>query len=61
MRLICCTPQTAGGVAQQEGRVKLDFVFVVVRGAAPARVGNDDRVGQRGQSIADDGHLHRVA
>lgn len=56
-----CSPQTAGGVAQQQGRLELDFVFVAVRGGAPARVRDDDRVGQRGQSVADDGHLHRVA
>lgn len=58
---ICCSPQAAGGVSEQEGRLKLDFVFFTVRDAAPARVGNDDGVGQRAQSIADDGHLHRVA
>lgn len=59
--MICCSPQTAGGVSEEEGRLKLDFVFFMVRGAAPARVGDDDRVGQRAQSITDDGHLHRVA
>lgn len=36
-------------------------MFVAVRDAAPARVGDDDRVGQRGQSVPDNGHLHRVA
>lgn len=55
------SPQTAGGVTQQQGGLELDFVFVTVRHAAPARVGDDDRVGQRAQSVADDGHLHRVA
>lgn len=55
------SPQTAGGVTQQQRGLELDLVFLVVRGAAPARVGDDDRVDQRGQSVADDGHLHRVA
>lgn len=54
------SPQAAGGVAQQQGGLELDFVVVAVRDAAPARVGDDDRVGQRAQSVADDGHLHRV-
>ncbi len=54
------SPQTAGGVSQQHGGLELDLVFVAVRDAAPARVGDDDRVGQRGQSVTDDGHLHCV-
>lgn len=61
VRLFRCSPQAAGGVAQQHGRLELDLVFVAVRDAAPARVRDDDRVGQRAQSVADDGHLHRVA
>lgn len=61
VRLFRSSPQTAGGVTQQQGGLKLDLVFVAVRDAAPARVRDDDRVGQRGQSVADDGHLHRVA
>lgn len=60
MRLFRSSPQTAGGVAQQQGRLEFDFVFVTMRDAAPARVGDDDRVGQRGQGVADDGHLHCV-
>lgn len=59
--LFRCSPQAAGGVAQQHGRLELDLVLVAVRDAAPARVRDDDRVGQRAQSVADDGHLHRVA
>ncbi len=60
MRLFRSSPQTAGGVTQQQGRLELDLVLVTMRDAAPARVRDDDRVGQRAQSIADDGHLHRV-
>lgn len=60
MRLFRGSPQTAGGVAQQQRGLELDLVFVAVRDAAPARVGDDDRVGERGQSVADDGHLHCV-
>lgn len=60
VRLFRSSPETASGVTQQHGGLELDFVFVAVRDAAPARVGDDDRVGQRGQSVADDGHLHRV-
>lgn len=60
VRLFRGSPQTAGGVAQQQGRLELDPVFVAVSDGAPARVRDDDRVCERGQSIADDGHLHRV-
>ena len=55
------SPQAAGGVSQQQGRLELDLVVFAVRDAAPARVGDDHRVGQRAQGVADDGHLHRVA
>lgn len=61
VRLIRGSPQTAGGVAQQHGGLELDLVFVAVGCGAPARVGDDHRVGQRAQGVADDGHLHRVA
>lgn len=60
VRLFRCSPQTAGGVAQQQGRLELDLVFVAVRDGAPARVRDDDRVCQCGQSVADNGHLHRI-
>lgn len=58
--LLHASPQTAGGVAQQQRRLELDLVVVAVRDAAPARVWDDHRVGQRGQRVADDGHLHRI-
>ena len=53
------SPQTAGGVAQQQRRLELDLVVSV--GDAPAGVGDDDRVGQSAQSVTDDRHLRRVA
>lgn len=56
----CCLPQTAGGVAQQHGGLEPDPVVVPLGDAAPARVRDDHRVGQRGQRVADDGHLHGV-
>ena len=58
--MIGCSPQAAGGVAQQQRGLELDFVFVAVGEAAPARVGDDHGVGERAQSVADDRHLHRV-
>lgn len=60
MRLCRLSPQAAGGVSQQQRRLELDLMFVAVRDAAPARVWDDDRVGERGEGVADDGHLHRV-
>lgn len=60
-RLTRGSPQTAGGVAKQEGRLKLDSVFVAVRHAAPTRMWNDHGVGERAQSVTDDGHLHCIA
>lgn len=53
-------PQTAGGVAQQQGGLEPDPVVVPLWDAAPARVRDDHRVGQRGQRVTDDGHLHSV-
>lgn len=54
------SPQAAGGVAQQQGGLELDLMVVAVRNAAPARVGDDDGVGQRAQRVANDGHLHCI-
>lgn len=36
-------------------------VLLRVGGGVPARVGDDDGVGQHGQSVLDDGHLQSVA
>lgn len=41
--------------------MELELTLLAVRCGAPARVGDDHRVGQRRQSVPDDGHLDRVA
>lgn len=53
-------PQTASGVAQQHGGLEPDPVVVPLGDAAPARVRDDHRVGQRGQRVANDSHFYRV-
>lgn len=39
-------PQTACGVSQHKGGVKLKFVVIIEGGAAPSRVRDDHSVGQ---------------
>lgn len=51
------SPQAASGVAQQQRGLELDLVVLAVGDAAPARVGDNHSAGQRGQGVADDGHL----
>lgn len=41
--------------------MKLELVVVIEGGAAPSRVGDDHGVGEGGQRVPNDGHLHGVA
>lgn len=41
--------------------MKLELVVVIEGGAAPSRVRDDHRVGEGGQRVPNDGHLHGVA
>lgn len=57
---VCDSPEAASGIAEHLGGVQVQLAVLLMGRGVPARVGDDDSVGQHGQGVLDNGHLQGI-